>query len=936
MRTSIVVAALGMLLLVSLGPLLQTAGADEGRSVVRQRAQEHVFTWNGNASVVEVHGEWNAWTSGSALVEVAPDTWQLNLPLSPGMYCYKFVIDGVWTMDEANAYSGYCGDIENSIARVINASNPTYEASLNGDELTVEWVAGLSGAGPSGTPSALAGAAWDEGTWTWSLDVAGFDDGKHVLHLEGTASDGTQAEDVLLPFWTGPQAEFVWDDALIYMVMTDRFVNGDPSNDPAPLPEAAHGAGWMGGDFAGVQQMIESGYFAELGVNVLWLTPFNTAANGTGLAADGVHEVAAYHGYWPVEARGVDQRLGSPQELEDLVEAAHDAGLRVMADFVVNHVHEDHPYVTEHPDWFNDGCICGEPGCDWTEHRLECLFRSYMPDVDWRNRNASEAMIEDVLWWMETFDLDGGRIDAVKHVEDLAVTNLATRVSERFETLGNVVYLKGETAMGWSGHLLADNAEQYGTINRYMGEQGLEGQADFVLYHAVADRVFTSGQEDYMHLDYWTARSQDQYVDGAIMVPFVGSHDVPRLVSRADPGTADAWNQWIEQGLPGQPGTLDPYRASLQAHAWLLTVPGAPMIYMGDEYGEYGGADPDNRHMWREDVTWTDNEQALWTNISDLGQLRLELESLRRGGYASLHNASDVIVFERATDEASTVVALNRATTSVNVSLGAGYVHHTMRFGDGLLNTSNGDLTVPPHGVVVISNEDQEAPENVPGCMDANATNHNPAATFDDGSCTYPPADVPGCMDANATNHDPNATVDDGSCTYPPADVPGCMDANATNFNANATVDDGSCIEPNPEPEPISGCTDANATNFNANATLDDGSCIEPNPEPEPISGCTDANATNYDANATLDDGSCIDPPEEPVEVEGCTDANATNFNANATLDDGTCIVGPSGTDDQRDASEGAAQGLGGLAAALAVLVLASILFVRKRAGNPP
>ena len=68
------------------------------------------------------------------------------------------------------------------------------------------------------------------------------------------------------------------------------------------------------------------------------------------------------------------------------------------------------------------------------------------------------------------------------------------------------------------------------------------------------------------------------------MVPYVGSHDVPRFISRADSGTSDAYNQWLDQGLPGQPGQVGPYVAALQAYTWLLTTPGAPLLYQGDEY----------------------------------------------------------------------------------------------------------------------------------------------------------------------------------------------------------------------------------------------------------------------------------------------------------------------------------------------------------------
>jgi hypothetical protein len=171
-------------------------------------------------------------------------------------------------------------------------------------------------------------------------------------------------------------------------------------------------------------------------------------------------------------------------------------------------------------------------------------------------------------------------------------------------------------------------------------------------------------------------------------------------------------------------------------------------------------------------------------------------------------------------------------------------------------------------------------PVPVPGCTDSKATNYNPAATVDDGSCTYPPVPVPGCMDDAATNYNPAATVDDGSCTYPPVPVPGCMDDAATNYNPAATVDDGSCTYP---PVPVPGCTDSKATNYNPAATVDDGSCTYP---PEPVPGCTDEAALNYNEIATVDDGSCEYPPDD---VPGCTDKEALNYNAEATVDDGSC-----------------------------------------------
>ena len=593
--------------------------------------------------------------------------WSAELNLDEGIYCYKFIVDGAYIFDPTNPYRGYCGDVENSVVRVKNSSRPNFVSELSNDDLIITYIPGTSGAMPDGVPVGLESATWDSTAMTWTLDTSTLADGKHTLKLEINDLDGNQAYDHLVPFWVGEQSEFTWEDSLIYMIMTDRYINGNTTNDGPPTG-ADGGADWMGGDIEETQK-IQSGYFANLGVNVLWLTPFNTNAQGTGIAADGVHDVSAYHGYWPVEPRQVDPRLGTADQLKEMVDAAHSAGIRVMMDYVVNHVHEDHTYHQENPEWFNQGCICGTANCDWTEHRLDCQFTSYMPDVNWKVREASEQFIEDALWWLEEFDLDGARIDAVKHVDDLAATNLATRINERFETVGTDYYLKGETAMGWSGDSLEDNQFQYDTINRYIGEDSLDGQADFVLYHAVVDNVFTQGTRNYQHLDYWTNRSQDQYVPGAVMVPYVGSHDVPRIASRADVGTNDAYNQWQEQGLPGQPGTDETYQAVLQAYGWLLTTPGAPLLYYGDEYGEYGGADPDNRHMYRDSSNWNHREAGLFENISALGQLRYDSIALKQGVYSTRYASPDLLIYDMTHEQQTMSIILNRGQATTHNGL---------------------------------------------------------------------------------------------------------------------------------------------------------------------------------------------------------------------------------------------------------------------------
>jgi hypothetical protein len=174
------------------------------------------------------------------------------------------------------------------------------------------------------------------------------------------------------------------------------------------------------------------------------------------------------------------------------------------------------------------------------------------------------------------------------------------------------------------------------------------------------------------------------------------------------------------------------------------------------------------------------------------------------------------------------------------------------------------------------------------GCTVPVASNYNPNAVIDDGSCEF---DNEGCTDPDALNFDPAALADDGTCIYP---LEGCTDDSACNFNPDANIEDGSCTYP--------GCNDESACNYDATAACPDNSCEYPTEtyldcegnclndannngvcdELDP-QGCTDATALNYDPIAIIDNGSCI------YEVLGCTDSDACNYSATANTDDGSC-----------------------------------------------
>ncbi|MBT4920582.1 MAG: hypothetical protein HON10_04240 [Euryarchaeota archaeon] len=857
-----------------------------------------VFTWSGAASTVELIGEWN-WSETSSLSE-QNGIWSTTISIDEGLYCYKLIVDGEYIFDPANPYRGYCDNIENSIVRVKDSVRPNFASEIINQQLIISFLPGTSGAGPDGIPSGLEAAIWDEVAMTWTLDLAGLGDGKHTLDLAITDTNGNVAYDHLVPFWTGPQSDFSWEESLIYMIMTDRYINGNMSNDPLSTGAAA-GADWMGGDLEGVTSKIQSGYFAELGVNVLWLTPLNTNAQGTGIAGDGQHDVAAYHGYWPVEPRQVDPRLGTADQLKTMVDAAHQSGIRVMMDYVVNHVHEDHTYYQDNPEWFNQGCLCGSANCDWTEHRLDCQFTTYMPDVNWKVRNASEQFIEDALWWLEEFDFDGARIDAVKHVEDLAITNLATRINERFETVGTDYYLKGETAMGWSGHSLADNQFQYDTINQYIGEDSLDGQADFVLYHAVVDNVFTQGIEDYQHLDYWTNRSQDQYVEGSTMVPYVGSHDVPRIASRADVGTGDANNQWQEDGLPGQPGDETAYQAVLQAYGWLLTTPGAPLLYYGDEYGEYGGADPDNRHMYRNMTTWSQFEQSLFDNISQIGQLRAESIALKQGSYSTRYASPDVLIYDMSHAEQNMSIILNRGQSLTHQDFDSGDL---IRFGEATLSSTG--INIPSNSVTIIElDANPTMPPREPDSHCLIVNNFTMNATY------FITLDLTNTCNKDLQYPGVNSSVDNNLVTGLPDYTEWFyMIFPETSYNmswqlaVNEIIPNGTLINLlfnaiilNCGPEgdwhdcPTSTLEHTFTVIWPSNETNTTNSPVEP----QQILGCTDNSALNYQNDATEDDGSCSYPIDNQ---DNNTDSQVNNSNNDSVIQDNTNTTQPSNQTD--------------------------------------
>jgi glycosidase len=454
-----------------------------------------------------------------------------------------------------------------------------------------------------------------------------------------------------------PAGVFDWRDAVLYFVMIDRFANGSTANDdPTGLEPAAD---YQGGDLAGLRQKIEDGYFDELGVNALWLTSPLDGGEAAGLGKDG-HRYSAYHGYWPRDLDAIEARVGTEAELAAVIDAAHDRGIKVVIDYVMNHVHDESPVYRDHPDWFwpnrdpDDGsdCICGQ-GCSWDElpDRERCWFDPFLPDFNFEVAAARAYSVDNAIGWARRLGLDGYRLDAVKHLPKSWLVDLRRRL--RAEVEGDAIfYLVGETFTG-------DAA----LIREYVDPATmLDGQFDFPLRARLLETILRRAGSMSGLVEFLDANARF-YAANAIMSTFIGNHDVPRAIHFAedtplfsdwDDGKARAWTN-----RPGLPASPNPFERVAVAYTLLMATPGIPLIYYGDEIGMAGAGDPDNRRT----MQWSGysaNQSWLKGRIAALTAIRAAHPALRRGVRRNLGIGAHTYVYEMTTSGDAVVVALNR------------------------------------------------------------------------------------------------------------------------------------------------------------------------------------------------------------------------------------------------------------------------------------
>lgn len=446
------------------------------------------------------------------------------------------------------------------------------------------------------------------------------------------------------------------EDDVIYLIMPDRFADGDISNDrPSHAPntyDRRKARAYHGGDLRGIEDHLN--YLRNLGITTIWITPIYS--NDEASPED-------YHGYHPVDFFRVNEHFGKLTDFQRLVAAAHQIGLKVFLDMIVNHTGHRHPWVLQPPeaDWFH-GTVYHhlnsagplEPLTDEHAPRrilrplLEGWFANRLPDLNQENPRVAEYLVQNALWWSEQAGLDGYRLDTFPYVPRAFWSrwNQALRaVHPKFATIAEVLDGDPDVTAFFAG-----SRQQYDGI-----DSGVTTVFDYPICFALRDvilrgapinRLVTVLQHDWM------------YPHPQLLVPFFGNHDVERFVS--EPRSSEE-------------------KVKL-AFSALLTMRGIPEIYYGDEIGMAGGNDPDNRRDFPggfpgdrqnafEASGRTADQEEIFEHVQRLLRLRREHPALRRGTQTNLWWDDSLFAFSRAIGPERMLVILNNAGHSRTISL---------------------------------------------------------------------------------------------------------------------------------------------------------------------------------------------------------------------------------------------------------------------------
>ena len=651
-----------------------------------QPRKKYLFTYKpkGKPKQVNLFGQFNSWDRGNLPMIDADGNgiYEISIPLDPGRYEYKFFVDRQELIDTQNPVkvSNGFGDYNSLIIIDSNEEDKMYLHTLNyqAEDQTKRYNYYLEGFHSPLTRETNVLALLDNQQINSSLIKV--EENKITLMFPDDLVEGERLIRVAVR-WNGKFSNIQstriidgkpvnndsprsWHDAIIYSLMIDRFNNGDPSNDnPVNHDSLFAPANYNGGDLQGIINKIIEGYFDSLGINTFWISPIIDNTNNAYREYPPPHRYyTGYHGYWPVSLEGTEEHFGDMNLAKELISKAHKNDIKVLLDFVANHVHEEHPLWKEHRDWF--GVLELPDGSKnlrlWDEYRLTTWFEPYMPSFDYvGSKEALETMTDNAIWWLKETGADGFRHDAVKHVPNEFWRLLTKKIKERIEIPDQTkVYQIGETFGG------------YDLISSYVSNGQLNSQFNFNLYDT-AIPVFLEEENSFELLDNQMQKTFQVYGVNHLMGNLVSSHDKIRYMAYADgdleinDGRANEV-AWTNPPKVDNPSSYDKLKLHL---AYILTIPGVPVIYYGDEIGMTGASDPDNRRMMRFGNELNEFEKQTFKDVSKLIHIRKDHPALRNGDFLTLQADKNIYAYIRSDMNERILVILNKSEKEQVINL---------------------------------------------------------------------------------------------------------------------------------------------------------------------------------------------------------------------------------------------------------------------------
>ena len=421
-----------------------------------------------------------------------------------------------------------------------------------------------------------------------------------------------------------------WEEEIIYMIMTDRFFDGDESNNnPANVEgsfDKEHLEAYHGGDFKGIIEKIP--YLKDLGITTLWITPIvkNIDAN---MMADKGGKQFAYHGYWAEDFTKLDPHLGSEDDFKNLIDALHDNGIKLMVDVVINHS----GYGTK-----NQGPFAGmhreKSGAGDIETELAGL-----PDFKTEDKSVRDKIIAWQVAWLKNIKtakgngIDYFRVDTVKHVDHDTMKDFKTEARKAKPDIKMI----GEN---FGASILKDGG--------YLDPSMMDSLLDFEFKDLAKDFVRGKISETENRL----AKRNSEISQDRQMGQFLSSHDE---------------DGFLKVRLGGDIGKF------LVASSLQLTAKGQPVIYYGEEIGQSGKKDNFDKGVFSEnryDFDWSKIENnPILDHYQKLIAIRKAYpEIFARGDRKSLYMDDSVSIFARSLEDSELIIGINTSDEEKTIS----------------------------------------------------------------------------------------------------------------------------------------------------------------------------------------------------------------------------------------------------------------------------